>query len=417
LAWSPAPGLRLSVAQAIARAEQREGDVHAFVTTDFERARLRPIRQGPLAGVPFSLKDVWDVAGLPTTSGADRFRRRVPLESGEVFRAFEAAGAVLLGKTNLSEFAMTPECVSRAGGRTLHPLDATRTPGGSSGGAAAAVADGMAAFDWGSDFGGSIRLPAAFCGVVGLRLSASRWPPSGHRPRGLPALRLNGMGPLAASVDDCRAILQAVEGRLALGVAPPAVTLATLVSYGPDAATRGEWPAFDDELARVVSSAGLVTERAALPAPLDVDGLFTRFLAVHFSGWLAGAERGLLRLHPDTAKVIAQLRLLQLRHLPRRRSIDDQVSRLRADVTALFARGAVLLTPTTTWSARRHGDVLRTRGLGAFVKLGNLVDATALSVPWGAFANGLPRGLQLLGPPGSELALLDLAQRLEAARR
>ncbi len=430
-------GLRLTLPAAIARIGEREPSLRAFIATDFARAReharrLDGVRENlPLRGVPFSLKDVWDVSGYATTSGARIFRRRIPSSSGRVCRAFEAAGGILVGKTNLSDLAMTPECASSMRGRTNHPLDPLRTPGGSSGGAAAAVASGMVAFDWGSDFGGSIRLPAAFCGVVGLRLSSSSWPPDGHNPEGDRSLGLNGMGPLAASIADCRSILTAVEP--ALCRAPPSTFVPVgLAVWSPDEASSGEWPAFDACAVQTANDLGLPVESAGLPTPGRIDALFTSLLAASIDRWLPRSPLHLepaalwslvagplglpSDIHPDTAIVLLQLRLLALRARRRAGHTRDALERLRDAVGALWSRGRVIIAPTSTWPAPPHRRVRRTPGITAFVKLANLVDATALTLPWGTFPGGLPRGLQLVGPPGSERALLDLATRLESTR-
>src|SRR5688500_16936242 len=155
-------------------------------------------RSGALSGVPYLLKDTWDTRGIRTTGGSWRHRGRVPISSCRAHRAFEAAGAVLLGKSNLCDLAFSSESDNHLFGPVCNPHDLARTAGGSTGGGAAAVHDGMAAFDWGTDFGGSIRGPAAFCGVVGLRLSHRAWPVGfDHFPRIPPVLwHLCGMGPV-----------------------------------------------------------------------------------------------------------------------------------------------------------------------------------------------------------------------------
>jgi len=161
-----------AVEDAVERIRLRNPTLCAFVTTrldqalerDAELARAEP--RSPLHRVPYALKDLWDTAGIPTTGGSDRFIDRVPETSSPVFEVFEAAGAVLMGKTNLSDMSLPPEATSYVGGATKNPHDLERTAGGSSGGAACAVADGMVAFDWGSDFGGSIRMPAASSAVA-----------------------------------------------------------------------------------------------------------------------------------------------------------------------------------------------------------------------------------------------------------
>ena len=170
----------------------------------------------PLRDLPYVLKDVWDTAGIPTTGGSFRHKDRVPSESSRVFVALHKTGAALLGKSNLCDMAFSMESDNHIFGPVRNPIDPARTAGGSTGGGAAAVASGMAAFDWGTDFGGSIRLPAAFCGIVGLRLSAETWSVDReHFPRISPKFySFCGMGPLARDVATARRIVEAVAGEL-----------------------------------------------------------------------------------------------------------------------------------------------------------------------------------------------------------
>ncbi len=373
--------------------------------------------QGPLHRVPYTLKDVWDVAGLPTSWG--RPGAPIAAASGPVHRAFESAGAVLLGKSNLSDLAITPECQSSLGGVTRHPLDPSRTPGGSSGGAAVAVATGMARFDWGSDYGGSVRLPAAWCGVVGLRLASRAWPVPGDRPPdGVAALF--AMGPIAADLATCRAVLDAARPLRA--AAPVPAGEVGVLRFGPDVWSAGRWRDFDFELATRLAERGVPSWPAPLPAPRAFDRAFVALLAAHAPALLArrgvtvadcaAALAGRPGLAPASARVALELTALhRLVHRDRPGAVA-RAEALRAKVAALFEGGFVIATPTTTVPAPRHGRALRTPGATAFVKLGSLVDATALSVPFGRFAGGLPRGLQLLGPAGSEESLLDLAERI-----
>ncbi|MFK7986831.1 MAG: amidase [Sandaracinaceae bacterium] len=396
------------------------------------RAVLRPIAEdggpGPLSGVPYTLKDVWRVAGAPTTYGSASPAADEP-HSGPVHAAFRDAGAVLVGKTNLSDRGLTPECRSLVGGVTVHPEDATRTPGGSSGGAAVAVATGMSAFDWGSDFGGSIRLPAAFCGVYGMRLSHRAYPPPSGFVSGPPLLEeLMGMGPIAANLDMLRRVLDVARPLLgsavgsAVGSAPALPAFRGLLMLAPDRFSRGHWAGFENTATAALRRAGLDVAPAPLPPPRIWDDAFVALIASHrhhlvhppvtatdVLSSLAGRSRA---LHPDSARVLFELALLATLH-DRERALQEAI-RLRARVDALFDSGFLLVTPTSTFPAPRHGTALRTKGLASFVKLGNLADATALSVPYGRFAEGLPRGLQLLGPPGSEARLMDLAERLTA---
>jgi Asp-tRNA(Asn)/Glu-tRNA(Gln) amidotransferase A subunit family amidase len=427
----------LSVAAALRAIREKNDALSALCETTLDDAAERDRAlaaldetepRGSLHRVPYSLKDVWDVAGLPTTRGHHPDRERVATHDSEVRRAFEDAGAVLVGKSNLSDLAITPESESYVGGTTKNPRDPTRTAGGSSGGGAAAVAASMAAFDWGTDFGGSIRLPAAFCGVVGMRLSHASWPPptEGRAPT---FEALNGMGPIAKDLVTCRAVIEAAAPRLRRS-APELPAFAGFALYGPDSSCAGEWRAFERELSAHLQARGMNAWRAPMPTPAAVDRAFVSLIASHVSELFSGRTRELMtaipsaltigpllgdrRLHPTSARVLLELSILGVvRDRDRARARRDARS-VAERVQSLFDVGFVLLTPTTTFAAPKLGSALSTRGLATFAKLGNLVDATALSVPFGSFDDGLPRGLQLLGPAGSELRLLELAERVVA---
>ncbi|MGE0792502.1 MAG: amidase family protein [Sandaracinaceae bacterium] len=416
----------LDVATAIANARARDPSLHALITPCLDAALVRDAElaavttRGALHRVPYTLKDVWDVAGLPTTFGHRPFADRIATRSGAIHRALEAAGAVLIGKTNLSDLGVTPECASYAG-VTCNPHDPLRTSGGSSGGAAAAVASGMSAFDWGSDFGGSIRLPAAWCGVVGLRLSTAAWPlPEDDRTRPLPgADGLLAMGPIARNLATCRRVIDAVAPRLSVGRRD--FDVKGVLWVAPDRFAYGMLDGFERTLRDRLARLGLPIGPAPLPSPRAFDRAFTALIASRAprilaalgdpteprSTWLRRARQ----LHPQSARVYAELSLLHLRHRDEA-SAWARVLELRRRAHPLFDAGLVLAMPTSGHSAPRLGTALSTRGAGAFVKIANLLDATDLSVPFGRFDDGMPRGLSLVGPPGSERALIELAQAL-----
>lgn len=395
----------------------------------------------PLAGVPYVLKDTWDTAGIRTTGGSWRHRARVPSQSSHAHAALARAGAVLLGKSNLCDLAFSAESDNHLRGPVRNPHDPTRTAGGSTGGGAAAVADGMAAFDWGTDFGGSIRAPAAFCGIVGLRLSHAVWPVGlEHFPRIAPFFHdLCGMGPLARNVEGVRAVTHAVSGALRKGTKHAVMDPDRVVVYTPDAAHDGEWTSFASETTRLLASAGIASEiTRELPQPTEVNALFTAFLAANFKELIAGDELPLRegvpavllalltggrfdkRVHRNTAMLLAGTALMSLRHRDRERAARA-VDSLRYDVARIWDRGALIVAPTCTSRAPKHGKTAFAYALMTFCKLGNLTDATALALPFGSYRVGgagalpMPRSLQILGPPGSEEAVLALAARLETA--
>jgi amidase len=380
------------------------------------------------------LKDTWDTAGIVTTGGSWRHRERVPRESGSIHRVLAGAGAVLLGKSNMPDLALSTESDNHLVGATNNPFDATRTAGGSTGGGAAAIATEMAAFDWGGDFGGSIRSPAACCGIVGIRMSSTAWPASKEQFPELAEffLPMLGMGPLAKNVESCRAVMRAARAMRA-DVGTPTTRPNDVVLYAPDAPTRGQWPTFVPDVAIRLMQSGVRfdVDRTLLPAA-EVNDLFNAYLCAHLDELkstneipvpeavaavaLALASQGRLdrRVHTNTAALLLLVQTGNLTIYRDASRFDAAVGRLRHAMNAIWHAGRLVIAPTATVPAPKHGRGLFTRNWQAFTKLGNLTDATAVALPFGRYPNGLPRSLQVMGPPGSEEAVLDLAAKLEA---
>jgi Asp-tRNA(Asn)/Glu-tRNA(Gln) amidotransferase A subunit family amidase len=428
----------LTVPEAVARVRALDPTCNVFISTRLEealadaRARADEPRRTPLHGVPYALKDMWDTADLPTTSGSMRHRDRRPASDCPVREAFDAAGAVLVGKTNMSDLALPPEATSWIGGATRNPFEPTRTAGGSSGGSAAAVALGMAAFDWGTDFGGSIRLPAAFCGVLGMRLSASAWPVRGTYPETpAPVLFMNGQGPLARTTAEMRAVLRAARPRLATGPARP-FSLRGAVMHPPD---RGAWPTFAADAEPHLRAALGDVRASELPPNTHARNVAIGMYAAHFDDMLAvetlpfwQALRAALsavilrgafgdrRIHPATAWLCILMALGRVTLYRDKRRAVDAAARYRERIEQLWDEGFVVAMPVCAYPPPRIGTSIRNRHLLSCTMPGNVADATALAIPFGSFAGGLPRALQLMGPPGSEEALLDAADRLIASR-
>ncbi len=413
---------------------ERNGEVRALLRVLDEPQRDANAKaSAPLAGVPYVLKDTWDTAGIITTGGSWRHRERVPRESGSIHRALAGAGAVLLGKSNMPDLAFSTESDNHLIGATTNPFDVTRTAGGSTGGGAAAVATGMAAFDWGGDFAGSVRSPAACCGVVGLRMSSTAWPSVKEQFPELAEffLPMLGMGPLARTVEGARTVMRAARS-LRANVGTPTLRPNDVVLYGPDEATNGEWPTFVSEIALRLMHAGVRFDiDRSLPAPSAVNELFDAYLCAHLDELKSTGELGVSeavaavflglathgrldrRVHMNTG---ATLLLLQTGNLTIYRNparFDAAVGRLRHAMDAIWAKGQLVITPTATMPAPKLGRGVFARTWQTFTKLGNLTDATAVAVPFGKFANGLPRSVQVMGPAGSEEAVLDMAAKLE----
>jgi Asp-tRNA(Asn)/Glu-tRNA(Gln) amidotransferase A subunit family amidase len=430
-----------TVEEAVRRIRAKNDVVRAFVCTRLEEAerRAEEVRRAPpaspLAGMPYSLKDLWDTAGITTTGCSHRYKDRVPSESAPIHAVMERAGAVLLGKTNASDLGLAMESDSYVGGTTANPHNLSRTAGGSSGGAAAAVADRMAAFDWGSDFGGSIRLPSAFCGVYGMRLSSEAWPVVGHFPQPPMSLRsMNGQGPITARLDVMRDVLRVAAPVLRTGHVRR-FELRGAFLYEPEGRFAGQWPSFTDDVSGPLrAAAGEVRKDHGLPSIGDAAAIARAMYSSHFMDFLEsdksisflgglrstlssvvfGDRFGDRSFHPRTAEMLLVIALGSVTIHRNRQRAELEAARYREDVSSIFDRGFVMVMPATTHPAPRHGKVFTTLGIGAFNMPGNVADVTGLAVPYGRFTDGMPRALQIWGPAGSEETLIDIAERLVA---
>ncbi len=416
--------------------KQKNPELCAVLTVLEEPRRAAAGLGGPLDGIPYVLKDVWDTPGIVTTGGSWRHRERIPSEPAHAVTALERTGAVLLGKSNLCDLAFSAESANHLMGPVKNPRDFSRTAGGSTGGGAAAVASGMAAFDWGTDFGGSIRSPAAFCGIVGMRLSNDAWPVEQHHFPRLPPLfwPFCGMGPLARTVLEAAAVTDALAPALRKpGFRTPEMRADEVVVYPPDEAHLGLWGTFENDAIALFRAIGVRAERARLPTPSKTNRLFNAYLASHFEDFIDGDElrlregmpavllgllaRGRLdkRVHPNTGILLGLTAIGGMTIFRQKHRWSERLFRFQDAVAAVWKRGHFIATPTTTLLPPKHNRAAFARGIQSFTKFGNLVDATAIALPFGTFAGTpLSRSLQILGPPGSEGALLALAARVEA---
>jgi len=434
---------------AIARIERLNPELNAVVTPTFERARdaaRGDLPDGPFRGVPFLLKDLsaaW--AGVRMTSGSAFLRDFVAPVDSVLVERYRAAGLVFLGKTNCPEFGFLPTTEPRLFGPTRNPWDPERTPGGSSGGAAAAVASGMVPFAHGNDGGGSIRIPASCCGLVGLKPTRARItqaPLLGDVMGGLVVDHA-----LARSVRDSAALLDATAGP-APGdpyVAPPPAR-PYLEEVGADPGRlRIAWSATNPIGAPVhADCARAVEDAAALCAELgheveeaapELDGalLYESFLAV----WLAGHAWGIDGMARATGRTPAPEELeplsWALHRIGREVRAPDYLlavtalQRIARVVAGFFAAHDVWLSPTLAQPPVPLGtldpgstDALDVfRAASEFVPFTPLFNATgqpAVSLPLHWSPEGLPIGVQLVARYGDEATLLRLAARLEEAR-
>ncbi|NML48544.1 amidase [Ramlibacter sp. G-1-2-2] len=392
----------------------------AALLADARASRQRHAQGRPLSmldGVPVSIKDNLLTTDLPTTWGTPALRDfRSPVEELAVQR-LRAAGALLPGKTNVPEFTLEGVTLNPLHGVTRNPWAPALTPGGSSGGAAAAVAAGMGPLALGTDGGGSIRRPAAHCGLVGLKPGLGTVP----RVHTLPPLLLDfeEVGPLARNVADLRLALEVLQS----APLPPWARRRLRILY---AERIGPHP-LDPQIAASVGAA--LAQFAALghaltPAafPLDLTA-FDRF----WPQVPAIALAGLFEQKPDWAAA-ASPRWRELAasgaELPRGRAqeITREVDALRAAADALFSTCDVLATPTTAalpWPVEERfppriaGLEAGPRGHAVYTGWVNAAGLPALSLPCRPSEEGLPIGLQLVGPRGSEALLLALGEAFE----
>lgn len=391
-----------------------ESALAAAAASDERRGSGRPV--GRLDGIPLAIKDNFDVVGMPTTVGLAARRGRIAFEDAHVVARLRGAGAVLLGKTGMDEAALGTLGRNPHYGDVRHPRDAGRTSGGSSAGSAVAVAAGHAIAAIGSDTLGSVRIPAAFCGVVGLKPTFGELSCYGLAPA---LRRLDCPGVLTRCVQDVTPLLQVMAGydprdprsrRRRVPLAPPDWAPGTLrAGLVADVAAMG---ASTEVLARFDAAVKLVTPifGSAAPVALNVAPLE---VAATRRGALLLMEAEIIAAHEGELSG-ASVRLLSLLAFAQKKSASDFA---RADrrldgyvvqVRALFERFDVLLLPTAPVTPPSI-DADEPGNLADFTALASLAGCPALSLP---LEGGV--GLQLVGAPGSDLRLLELGEILAA---
>ncbi|MGO9456288.1 MAG: Asp-tRNA(Asn)/Glu-tRNA(Gln) amidotransferase subunit GatA [Acidimicrobiales bacterium] len=446
--------------EALAAVAAADGELHAFVHVMAEEARRQADAvdeavaagrdPGPLAGVPVALKDNLCVRGVPTTCSSRILEGWRPPYDATVVSRLREAGAVAVGKTNMDEFAMGSSTENSSSGPTRNPADPSRVPGGSSGGSAAAVAAGMAPLALGSDTGGSIRQPAALCGVVGMK------PTYGAVSRyGLVAFAssLDQIGPFGASVADAALLydvmaghdpadstslrdVPAASGRLDAGVEGLRVGLCTDLVEGASAdVTRRV-----HEAAEALAAAGALVEEVAVPelryglsayyliAPAEASSNLARYDGVRYGLRVGGADVTAMNTATRTAGFGDEVkRRIMLGTYALSAGYYDayygQAQRVRTVVIEAFSRAYervdVLLgatTPTTAFAiGERVDDPMAMYASDLFTVCSNLAGHPAVSVPFGTGDDGLPVGVQVLAPALGEELLFGVASAVEAA--
>lgn len=427
----------------LARIEARNPALNAFVTVVPERALEEAARaeaellagqhRGPLHGIPVGLKDLYDTAGIETAAGSAVLRGRVPDRDAAAVARLREAGAVILGKTNTHEFAWGTTTNNPHTGPTRNPWAPDRIPGGSSGGSGAAVAARLCPAALGTDTGGSIRIPAALCGVVGLKPTFGRVSRAGIIPM---SWQFDHAGPITRTVEDAAILLGAIAGYDPADFATVPVPVpdyaAALV---PDirglriGVPRDQFFGLLDPEVLVAVEEALETLRGLGAAVEDVDAGFTREQVI--SAWrLVNVEGRLYHapwLEQQPEAYSEELRNVLLQPLPEPLDLSAAYLasyEIKEGVRRVLETVDLLAAPTTMRPASRIGeDPVEVEGVqlstgAAFASLTmpfNLAGIPAISIPCGFSAEGLPIGLQLAGRPFEEAAVLRAAFAYECA--
>jgi aspartyl-tRNA(Asn)/glutamyl-tRNA(Gln) amidotransferase subunit A len=442
--------------------EAVEGKVQAFrcilgaealtVAGAIDAALARGEDPGPLAGLPVALKDVLCLAGHPTTCGSRILENFLPPYDATVIRRLKEAGAVILGKTNMDEFAMGSSTENSAFEKTRNPWDLGRVPGGSSGGSAAAVAADMVPVSLGSDTGGSIRQPAAFCGIPGLK------PTYGRVSRfGLVAFAssLDQVGPFGKTVEDLARVLSVISGQdrrdsTSAGVPVPeyagqlsaplgALRLGVPKEYFPAGLDAEIGGAVRTLLTRAEGLGARVVE-ISLPhtdysiptyyilATAEASSNLARYDGVRY-GYRAKGAKDLGEMYRRSRsegfggevkrRIMLGTYVLSSGYYDAYYLKAQRVrTLLKNDFDEAFKKVDLIVTPTTPSTAFRFGektdDPLQMYLSDIFTATINLVGIPALSLPCGIATNGLPIGAQIIGPAFSEARLFQVAAALES---
>ena len=413
--------------RALLRIEELDGSIGAFqkvrtvaAIREAEAVDARPDKASlPLAGLPIAIKDNVAVEGEPMRCGSTASDPGPQPADHEVVRRLRAAGAVVVGLSRVPELCVFGATDSRFG-ITRNPWNRSRTPGGSSGGSAAAVAAGMVAVAHGNDGMGSIRIPAACCGLVGLK------PGRGVVPSELGNGSWFDMaenGPLATSVDDCALLLSVMAGRgeLAAVTAPARVRVAVSTDApAPLTPVDRHWSAAAHQTGALLRESGHQVTTARPPYG-------QRTALSEMVRWVAGTELDARLLANPSQLERRTSRHAQLGRMALRLGLPGEQgrSRWRAAAERFFADHDVLVTPAlaqppieaAAWGQRSWlGNVLANIRYAPFAAPWNLAGWPAMVVPAGLHPGGMPLAVQLVGRPGSEAMLLGVAHQLEALR-
>jgi len=424
--------------QCLERIEKLNSTLNAFITVTsqsaLEQARtaekemLQGHWRGPLHGIPLALKDLIDTAGVRTTAASALFKDRIPAEDAEVVRGLKNAGAVLLGKNNLHEFAYGGSSMISYYGEVHNPWDPACIAGGSSGGSAASVAAGLVYGAIGTDTAGSVREPAALCGIVGLKPTYGRVSARGVIPL---SLSLDHVGPITRTVSDAAVMLQAIAGYDAGDTNSADVAVPDYVAAIGDASKPAKigvprkffYEDLDPEVASAVEQAlGIIKTLGGDLSEIELDVPTDRTLqtAEAYAYHAEFVSRSPEKYLPETLRRIRKGEDITSEEVEQRRR---ELQKIRGEIKHVFEEVDFLVTPTTPVPApaiaelKQNPDLLRPREMLLLrnTRPVNVWGLPAISVPCGFTSAGLPIGLQIIGPHWREDRLLQLAYAYEQA--
>jgi aspartyl-tRNA(Asn)/glutamyl-tRNA(Gln) amidotransferase subunit A len=418
------------------RIDTYNSSLNAFITVTrdqamqaaraMEREQMRREWRGPLHGIPIALKDNIDTASIRTTAASELFKDRVPSEDAEVVRRLKNAGAILLGKTNLHEFAYGGSSSVSYFGPVHNPWALDRVPGGSSGGSAAATAAALCFGSLGTDTAGSVRIPACYCGIVGFKPTYGRVSNRGVIPL---SWSLDHVGPLSRTVEDAALMLSVIAGYDELD---PSTAAVPIPNYGSAFKMQTSklrlgiprtpfFDALDLEIAKAVDAAIEVLRKLTatigeitLPsASISIDEIYSKVRSVegyaYHSRWIAESPE---KYQPATRERIIRnsAEIKASTYAQARRQLDL----LRREIKKVFVTVDLLVTPTlpsppVAIAQAADPSAVSIRNTSPFDVLG----LPAISVPCGFTTSGLPIGLQIVGAPFAETTVLALAHAYE----
>jgi Asp-tRNA(Asn)/Glu-tRNA(Gln) amidotransferase A subunit family amidase len=432
----------------LSRIEELNPRLNAFVQVDVEGARAQAKaaeravmaggKPGPLHGVPISIKSSIDVAGFRCQAGTRLRQGYVAAQDAPLVRRLRNAGAIVLGVTNTPELLMAWETDNLLYGRTNNPWDLSRTAGGSSGGEAAAIASGCSAGGVGSDGGGSIRVPAHFSGICGLKPTPGRIPATGHFPASVGPFALIGVvGPMARTIADLKILFEVMQGP------DDGDTCAAPVPVGwPDASELkkihigyfeddGRTPVTSQTRAAIQAAAAALKDAGFEVAPFRPEGLeparhvWWQFFGIAGGMLLAPMMKG---READLSPILKEFSGWVAKHKPHTAEslLNAWIERdlLRARVFEQMREFPVLLCPVAALPAFRHGErswliegrTVEYLDAWSYCEWFNLLGMPAVVVPFATSAEGLPIGVQIVGMPWQEEMVLAVAEKLERQR-